>query len=130
MRKETYMRKLISAQSPELTQENNAKGKDICVSQNNKACFWELFAGFEGITIAARRHIDCLVLDPLDYHSGQDLLEDDVFSKVCRDCLTKRVHWVHMAPPCRTFTKARRSDKFGTARIIRTERGRDSQLAG
>ena len=60
------------------------------------------------------------VLDPLDYHTGQDLLEDDEFNKVARTCTAKDVDWLHMAPPCRTFTKARRNDKHGKVRTMRT----------
>ena len=30
-----------------------------------------------------------------------------------------RNRWLHMAPPCKTFSRARRGDSWGTARVLR-----------
>jgi hypothetical protein len=42
---------------------------------------------------------------------------DEGFAKL----LKVRATWVHGAPPCKTFSRARRSDQFASAKILRTE---------
>ena len=56
----------------------------------------------------------------MDFYTGQDLLKDEEYNKVARTCVAKDVDWVHMAPPCRTFSRARRTDEHGTVRVMRT----------
>ena len=41
--------------------------------------FWELFAGFEGLSRAVNQSGVAEVLPPLDYYTGQDVLHDDPF---------------------------------------------------
>ena len=86
-----------------------------------KTLFWELFAGYAGLTCQVAKRKPGSTLPPLDIYQDGDLLLDDVFTKVVNTCNRERVHWVHMAPPCRTFTKAHRSDQFGEVRTMRTK---------
>ena len=46
-----------------------------------------------------------------------DLSCDDDFAKL----LKVRAKWVHGAPPCKTFSTARRVDKFASVKCLRTE---------
>ena len=85
------------------------------------AIFWELFAGYEGLSLPVKKEACGQVLPPLDFHTGQDLLDDELFNKVTRRCTGEEITWVHMAPPCRTFTRARRTDASGSVRVMRTE---------
>ena len=84
--------------------------------------FWELFAGFCGLSLAISAAMAgaAIVIEPLDAYRGDDLLQDETFNKTTRKCRMDNVTWLHMAPPCRTFTKARRSDKHGTVKTLRT----------
>ena len=69
--------------------------------RRRKRTFWELFAGFCGLSIAINSacNVSIQVVNPLDYYTGQDLLKDDEYNKVARTCVAEDVDWVHMAPP-------------------------------
>lgn len=56
---------------------------------------------------------------PLDGFEGWDILTDEGLQRGLDLC--DELDHGHMAPPCRTLTKARRSDEFGVARILRSE---------
>ena len=79
--------------------------------------FWELFAGKGGATEAVRKALSGTghqVWDPLDKHGAReswDLTKDETLEKIRRH----RPMWIHMAPPCRTFTRAR--DGRGPGRL-------------
>ena len=68
--------------------------------RRRKQAFWELFAGFCGLSIATNSacNVNIQVLNPLDYYTGQDLLKDEEYNKVARTCVAEDVDWVHMAP--------------------------------
>ena len=48
-----------------------------------------------------------------------DILVDEDFEKA-RGWVREADH-THLAPPCKSFTKARRSDKFGTTKVVRSQ---------
>ena len=91
--------------------------------------FQELFVGAGGLTSAVRRldvaaHSPGDLPDPDGGHEGSvlDLLDDKLFRwmkvQIRRGC----IRWLHLAPPCKTFTMARRSDRFGKVSQLRSAR--------
>ena len=80
----------------------------------------ELFAGVASLTLAVSLILGdrVKVLPAADIKESQwNILEDDHLVAVTRQ--TGEVTWLHAAPPCRTFTKARRTDEHGTVPILR-----------
>ena len=51
---------------------------------------------------------------------GTDLLCNSTFKQLKTAIKKKRVRWLHTAPPCKTFSKARRRDRFAKARQLRS----------
>eukprot|EP00969_Alexandrium_andersonii_P090195 3982962-Alexandrium_andersonii.AAC.1 len=51
--------------------------------------------------------------------NGWDILSDEDFGRLLRQ-VDAGIRWFHGAPPCRTFSKARRQDQFGSCRVLRT----------
>jgi hypothetical protein len=92
-------------------------------SRKVRRTFLELFAGFCGLTLAVMIAFagSVLALGPLEQSSGSDMLDDNVFRHASRTCKAKSLDWLHMAPPCRTFTKAKRNDAHGKVRTLRTK---------
>ena len=84
--------------------------------------FAEFFAGLGGLS-NAMSEIDpdrVTVAATLDGYAGQwDILNDEHY-QVATD-LVENIDHGHFAPPCRTLTSARRSDEYGTAKILRSE---------
>ena len=89
--------------------------------------FWELFAGKGGVTKAVREALAGTghqVWDPLDKHGAReswDLTEDDVFIETLEKIRKHRPMWIHMAPPCRTFTRARDGRRDGGPGRLRSD---------
>ena len=88
--------------------------------------FLELFAGEAGLTRAVKRR-GIAVPSPGDVHTGQsnrrplDLTKLADFKELKKLIKKKQVRWVHFAPPCRTFPRARRTDQLMKLRRLRTE---------
>ncbi len=74
-----------------------------------------------GLSLAVGRAVEGCWVATHDIKSGSDLLDDDEFMRIVRLTEEKEVDWVHMAPVCRTMSRARRSDKHGRVRILRTD---------
>ena len=75
--------------------------------------FLELFAGVAGLTAAVER-AGGKVQSPLDAHdatytrcTGVDLTKPSQVAAVLKLIKAGKVAWVHLAPPCSTFSKAR-----------------------
>ena len=84
--------------------------------------FLELFAGFAGFSGAVR--LKCgpkaEVMDQQDaWTTSWDILVDEHF-EAARNWVRQADH-VHLAPPCRSFTRARRKDKYGSVKLLRTD---------
>eukprot|EP00435_Cladocopium_sp_Y103_P000377 s3357_g1.t1 len=83
--------------------------------------FLELFAGQAGFSGAVKLACGDLV-ETMSHQDAWttcwDILKDEDFEKA-RSWVRLADH-THLAPPCKSFTKARRSDKHGTAKIIRS----------
>lgn len=61
------------------------------------------------------------VLPPHDEFYGSDLQDDEEFVAMAEQTPEDLPDWKHFAPPCRTFTKARRTDKHGKVKRLRSE---------
>jgi hypothetical protein len=88
--------------------------------------FLELFAGAAGLTRAVAAQ-GCVTMDPVETRLGDshamtstDIADDAVFARIKKEIRQGKVRWLHAAPPCRTFTKARRTDRFGSAPVLRS----------
>jgi hypothetical protein len=82
--------------------------------------FLELFAGAAGLSGAIKKFpIDIVVKKPLDCATGDwDITSADGFEAALNAAAD--TDWMHAAPPCRTFTRRRRSDKFGSVKVLRS----------
>ena len=93
------------------------------VSQDQ--CFMELFAGEAGLTQAVRRE-EMSVFEPGEIRvggriaTGTDLLCNTTFKQLKSAIKQKKVRWLHTAPPCKTFSRARRRDQYAKARQLRS----------
>ena len=86
------------------------------------AIFFELFAGAASLSAAVQALAPAAhVIRAADaWRDGdQDLLQDEFLHY----CVTeaRQAYWLHQAPPCRTFTRSRRSDKWGKVRQLRSD---------
>ena len=88
----------------------------------------EIFAGAGGLTAAVARR-GLRVHSACDVRRGQgelvqlsqgDLLDNEVYRSYLRMAKRGVIRWVHGGPPCKTFSRARRSDRHGTARTLRS----------
>ena len=87
------------------------------------ATFSELFAGQAGLTIAVQEICAgwATARDPHDELFGGDLSNDQEFLAMVEEPAETTPDWKHMAPPCRTFTKARRKDKHANVKRLRSD---------
>ena len=91
------------------------------------ATFLELFAGEAGLTAAVNRAgmvtLQCVDVDGVGVELQQfDLLKAGPFKKIKELLKSGKVRWLHMAPPCKTFSCARRSDRFGKVKKLRSRK--------
>ena len=62
--------------------------------------------------------------DPVDSHTfadGFDVLNNQDYRKLVNLIRGGRVKWLHGGPPCKTFSRARRTDRHGSAQVLRSE---------
>ena len=83
--------------------------------------FAELFSGMGGLslameTLSAGRVKVCATLDEYD---GWDILDDKHYEAALDVC--SEVDHCHFAPPCRSLTRARRSDEHGVSKVLRSD---------
>ena len=93
--------------------------------QRKSRGFLEMFAGLAGLTLAMSAILQgCVqVLPPGEIRKdlAWDLEDDGVVARVARQ-IEASVLWLLSAPPCRTFTKARRTDRHGTVPVLRSRK--------
>jgi len=84
--------------------------------------FAELFAGFAGLTEAVKSICAEVadVTEPHDKFYGSSLENDQEFLEMNEQDPEETADWKHFAPPCRTMTKARRHDRHGKVRKLRS----------
>ena len=87
--------------------------------QLNDTWFLELFAGEAGLTAAVRRAAGDIRANDRTL-SELDLTDNQTFKKIKQLIKRKKIRWLHLAPPCRTFTRARRSDRIARVRKLRS----------
>lgn len=82
--------------------------------------FVELYAGFAGFSNIVREVCGGLVhvLPPLERHHGWEI-ETAEGMKLALDSVERADH-VHIAWPCRSFSRARRSDEHGEVEVVRS----------
>jgi hypothetical protein len=83
--------------------------------------FIELFAGVGGLhdtLVDSFPEFCALKRDKLT--DGWDLCNDDDLATIVR-YIDRGVIWLHGAPPCSTFSRARRNDHHGSCKVLRTE---------
>eukprot|EP00438_Fugacium_kawagutii_P014285 Skav215770 [mRNA] locus=scaffold106:569116:574315:+ [translate_table: standard] len=89
------------------------------------ATFLELFAGEAGLTLAVKR-CGLRTLEPGEVRAegriqkSMDISCTATFKKLKKLIKQKKVRWVHFAPPCRTFSRARRKDRYAKIRVLRS----------
>eukprot|EP00435_Cladocopium_sp_Y103_P042266 s1436_g11.t1 len=92
----------------------------------NDTTFLEIFAGKAGVTGAVRR-LGIVALESVDIHACDtnvlefDLTKSEPFKKLKKLIKTKRVRWLHLVPPCKTFSRARRRDRWARVRKLRSQ---------
>ena len=88
--------------------------------------FLELFAGEAKLTQAVQE-VGCIVETPLEKRStdgaqsGLDFTSPEVFAGINKKARTQHYKWIHAAPPCSSFSRARRTDKWGSVPILRSD---------
>lgn len=89
------------------------------------SAFMELFAGEAGLTLAVKRQ-DIKTFEPGEVRAegrvatSIDLSCNATFRWIKKLIKSKKVRWVHFAPPCKTFSRARRRDRIAKARVLRS----------
>ena len=87
--------------------------------------FMELFAGEAGLTLAVKREVGN-VFTPGDIEQNSqagvtmDLLNNETFKTLKSKIKKGLVRWLHLAPPCKTFSRARRRDRLARVRKLRS----------
>ena len=119
-------RKRRMAQAAEPSPGRPQAGPAGMSKQAKAKVFMEMFAGFSNLIKAvAATGTETIRLDVLDTDCNLlkefDLLRSHDYAMVKHLIKRRRVHWLHAAPPCKTFSRARRRDQFASARILRTE---------
>lgn len=85
----------------------------------------ELFAGEAGLTLAVKREVGN-VFAPGDIvqssHSEvtMDLLNNETFKTLKAKIKRGKVRWLHLAPLCKTFSRARRRNRLARVRKLRS----------
>ena len=82
----------------------------------------ELFAGAASLSAAVEeRSPTAHLMRAADtWRDAEQNLSKDDFLHCCAGVAT-RAFWLHQAPPCRTFTKSRRSEKWATVKKLRSD---------
>ena len=109
-------------------QQVSCTGRARRPSEKKATHFLELFAGAGGLTAAVRRlnlpafeSQDLLKSDESGFNRHFDLGADEHFKQLRWLCRRGSVRWLHGAPPCKTFSRARRTDAHARSRILRSD---------
>ena len=98
--------------------ESTRKAKED-PAEDNVVGFQEVFGGEGSLTDAIRRR-GLVAFDSLDLDTG-NLLEYEVYKALLKRVRLGHFRWLHGAPPCRTFSRARKRDRFWSVRLLRSE---------
>lgn len=93
----------------------------------NDTTFLELFAGEAGLTEAVREAVRKVNIPvPGDIREGPrvvlvlDLKDNGTFKSLKSMIKRRQISWLHMALPCRSFSRAGRKDRWARARKLRS----------
>ena len=108
----------IGALGPD-TRKSTGQGQEGSPNTGTAPAFLELFRGHAGLSaavaeICAGKVVDAARLDPR--LAAVDLSNDDDFALI----LGVIALWIHGAPRCRTFSRARRHDQHASVKQLRT----------
>ena len=110
---------------PILTPRDPQRSRKACKTKKRRKrfSFAEFFAGLAGLTLAISAICEGLVevWNPFDEINGGDFANDDQYAEALRKAEAEDLDWPHFAPPCKSFTKARRDDEWGKVPILRSE---------
>ena len=106
-------------------EQKREKGADSRRCHGKGFTFLELFAGLGGPTACIQRLVDAgwdgyTYKEEDIYGGGGDVSDEGHYAIILRR-IDAGVCWCHMAPPCSTFSGARRSDAHGSVPVLRTE---------
>ena len=103
---------------------NRETEKEACPPSIRTFGFIELFQGQGGLTQA----IEDICKDWVINHSNgtgdfsyANIADDAVFDRILQAIQARAFLWLHAAPPCKTFSPARRADQHGCARVLRSQ---------
>lgn len=104
---------------PRQTEETNKDFENPAGTRSFK--FLELFAGKAGFSKEVKWLCGKIVniMEPLDVMGNWDILTEEGFEKA-KKAVVDADH-THIAFPCRSFSRARRSDNYGSGQVVRTE---------
>ncbi|CAE8629493.1 unnamed protein product, partial [Polarella glacialis] len=90
-------------------------------SPSRRFRFGEFFAGAGGLTMTIREASAEIVeaMTPLDWWDNWDVATDEGYASAVESVAD--LDHGHFAPPCKSLSKARRTDKHGSAKVLRTE---------
>ena len=89
--------------------------------------FLELFAGSGRLTETVKKHAAVYIPQDIFDRKGKfvggemDLTVSENQVRIRTLVRKQKVRWLHCAPPCKTFSRARRTDQWGSAEIFRSE---------
>lgn len=106
---------------PEFKQDQAEYTHSKLNSGVRKLRFLELYAGMGGLSRAVQEIAGDLVevLEPQDLYHEWDILSEEGFNKAKQ--WVEEADWTHAAFPCKSFSRARRSDMHGTVEVIRSD---------
>ena len=100
-----------------------SSGGETAQTNPGAPAFLELFQGKAGLTAAVTKICGSKVVHlsaPKGPLNNANLADDAIFEQIISIIVQKRVTWWHAAPPCQTFSTARRADAHATCRVLRT----------
>lgn len=87
--------------------------------------FMELFAGEAGLTLAVKREVGNVftpgdIVQSIQSGVAMNLLDNEMFKSLKTKIKKGLVRWLHLAPPCKTFSRARRRDRLARVKKLRS----------
>jgi hypothetical protein len=108
-------RKVVPVQAPE---SGGRKEVPVLAQGGRKFRFAELFAGEAGFTRSVKRRDNITILASEDFWSDWDVTVDSDFEFALG--WSGETDFIHFAPPCGTFSAARRTDQYGKVEVLRS----------
>ena len=96
-------------------------GRQQSVKGESKFKFLELYAGFKGLSMAMADVVgeSVEVLKPLELYDGWDVLTPEGLEEARK--AAREADHLHVAIPCRSYTRARRVDAHGAVATVRSD---------